>query len=301
MMRRLERLGSRCPPRRGDGAGCSSLPRVRTSRRPPPRLPRDNLLVYRGAGRQARAREDGRRLGEAPGRDRPRHGIRDGQAARRREALPARHEGRGGGRLRDATSAGSSPTPRSPARACRRTCSSPRTCSTGKKKAPAVLCLHGTDNVVGHGTVVGLGNRPNRGYAAELAERGYVTLAPNYPLLAKYQPDLKKLGWESGTLKAVWDNMRGLDLLESLPFVDARRVRDDRPLARRAQLGLHRRVRRPPQGGRVELRARLVPRLLRRRREELAAREGLVPDALHAASWPTTRAGSRTSRSTSTR
>ena len=58
-------------------------------------------------------------------------------------------------------------------------------------------------------------------YAIELARRGYVTLAPNYPLLAKYQPDLKKLGWESGTLKAVWDNMRGLDLLASLPFVDA--------------------------------------------------------------------------------
>jgi hypothetical protein len=87
------------------------------------------------------------------------------------------------------------------------------------KRFPAVLCLHGTDNVVGHGTVVGLGDRPNRGYAAELAERGYVTLAPNYPLLAKYQPDTKALGWESGSLKAVWDNMRGLDLLESLPYV----------------------------------------------------------------------------------
>jgi len=51
-----------------------------------------------------------------------------------------------------------------------------------------------------------------------------VTLAPNYPLLAKYQPDLKKLGWESGTLKAVWDNMRGLDLLASLPFVDSSKM-----------------------------------------------------------------------------
>jgi dipeptidyl aminopeptidase/acylaminoacyl peptidase len=89
----------------------------------------------------------------------------------------------------------------------------------GAKPVPAVLCLHGTDNVVGHGTVVGLGSRPNRQYASELAERGYVTLAPNYPLLAKYQPDIKALGWESGTLKAVWDNIRGLDLLESLPFV----------------------------------------------------------------------------------
>ncbi len=27
--------------------------------------------------------------------------------------------------------------------------------------------------------------------------------------------------WESGTLKAVWDNLRGLDLLESLPYVNA--------------------------------------------------------------------------------
>lgn len=70
----------------------------------------------------------------------------------------------------------------------------PKDVLKGKKKAPAVLCLHGTDNVIGHGTVVGLGKRPNRGYAMELAKRGYVTLAPNYPLLAKYQPDLKKLG-----------------------------------------------------------------------------------------------------------
>jgi dienelactone hydrolase len=100
----------------------------------------------------------------------------------------------------------------------------PKDVLKGKKKVPAVLCLHGTDNVVGHGTVVGLGTRPNRGYARELAERGYVTLSPNYPLLAKYQPDLKKLGWESGTLKAVWDNMRGLDLLESLPYVDGSKM-----------------------------------------------------------------------------
>lgn len=89
----------------------------------------------------------------------------------------------------------------------------------GAKPVPAVLCLHGTDNVVGHGTVVGLGTRPNRQYAAELAERGYVALAPGYPQLARYQPDLAGLGWKSGTLKAVWDNRRGLDLLETLPYV----------------------------------------------------------------------------------
>jgi dienelactone hydrolase len=37
--------------------------------------------------------------------------------------------------------------------------------------------------------------------------------------MANYQPDLKALGWQSGTLKAVWDNRRGLDLLDSMPFV----------------------------------------------------------------------------------
>ncbi|MEZ6117937.1 MAG: prolyl oligopeptidase family serine peptidase [Pirellulaceae bacterium] len=86
-------------------------------------------------------------------------------------------------------------------------------------KALGVLCLHPTDNVVGHQVVVGLGGKPNRQYAAELAERGFVTIAPAYPLLANYQPDWRKLGYASGTMKAVWDNVRALDVLESLPFV----------------------------------------------------------------------------------
>ena len=85
---------------------------------------------------------------------------------------------------------------------------------------PAVLCLHQTDNAHGYDSVVmPVGNNENLQYAKELAERGYVALAPSYPLLAQYQPDLQALGWQSGTLKAVWDNMRGLDLLETLPFV----------------------------------------------------------------------------------
>jgi len=87
-------------------------------------------------------------------------------------------------------------------------------------KAPAVLCLHPTENAIGHKVVVGLGGKAHRQYAAELAERGFVTLAPSYPLLAAYQPDLKALKMPGGTMKAIWDNMRGLDYLESLPFVD---------------------------------------------------------------------------------
>ena len=84
---------------------------------------------------------------------------------------------------------------------------------------PAVLCLHPTDQTAGAGVVVGLGGKPNRQYASELASRGYVTLAPAYPHLADYAPDLKGLGYASGTMKAIWDNTRALDLLAALPFV----------------------------------------------------------------------------------
>jgi hypothetical protein len=94
----------------------------------------------------------------------------------------------------------------------------PKRALTSGAKAPAMLCLHPTDDTVGHKVVVEP-VRANRQYAAELADRGYVALAPSYPLLANYQPDLKALGYRSGTMKAIWDNIRALDLLESLPFV----------------------------------------------------------------------------------
>lgn len=85
-------------------------------------------------------------------------------------------------------------------------------------KAPGVLSLHPT-NKLGKKTTVGLASARSREYGAELARRGYVVLAPPYPLLSDYNPDLKKLGYQSGTMKAIWDNVRGLDYLDSLPFV----------------------------------------------------------------------------------
>ena len=88
--------------------------------------------------------------------------------------------------------------------------------------AAAVLCLHPTENKIGFKVVGGLGGKPHRQYAQELAERGFVTLSPSYPLLAEYQPDLKALHMPSGTMKAIWDNLRGLDYLDSLPYVDRR-------------------------------------------------------------------------------
>jgi dienelactone hydrolase len=89
----------------------------------------------------------------------------------------------------------------------------------GAPSIPGILCLHPTENTVGMGVVVGLGKMPHRSYASELAARGYVTIAPAYPHLADYAPDLKGLGYASGTMKAIWDNTRALDLLDALPFV----------------------------------------------------------------------------------
>ncbi len=87
------------------------------------------------------------------------------------------------------------------------------------KPVPAVLALQQT-HAQGPDEIVGLGTNVNRRYAKELAERGYIVLAPNYPHLGEYTPDLTGLGYKSGSLKAVYDNKRGLDLLDSLPYVD---------------------------------------------------------------------------------
>lgn len=186
---------------------------------PEPRLPRDNLLVFRGENGQAvpvqSTADWQRRRAEIVANMQAVMGKLPGAAKRGDLAVETVEEVDEGTFVRRLITYASEPGSRVPAYLL-----IPKSAlAPGAAPVPAVLCLHGTDNVVGHGTVVGLGSRPNRQYAKELAERGFVTLAPNYPLLAKYQPDVRALGWESGTLKAVWDNIRGLDLLESLPYV----------------------------------------------------------------------------------
>jgi hypothetical protein len=186
-----------------------------------PRLPRDNLLLYRGDDNkphEVKTTDDwAKRRAEIVRGMESVMGKLPGKEKRCPLDVKVEEQVDCGKYVRRLITYESEPGSRVPAYLCL-----PKDVLNGKKKVPAILCLHGTDNTVGHGTVVGLGKNPNRSYASELAERGYVTLAPNYPLLAKYQPDLKKLGWQSGTLKAVWDNIRGLDYLESLPFVDGK-------------------------------------------------------------------------------
>ena len=87
-----------------------------------------------------------------------------------------------------------------------------------RRQFPGVLALHQTHSF-GHRVVVGLGNSPDDEYGIELVQRGFVVLAPPYPLLANYYPDLHALGWDGGMLKAIWNNRRGIDLLAALPYV----------------------------------------------------------------------------------
>lgn len=90
-------------------------------------------------------------------------------------------------------------------------------------KLPAVLCLHQTTKI-GKAEPAGLGGNPNLHYAAELAERGYVTLAPDYPNFGDYVFDPYANGYSSATMKGIWNHMRAVDLLASLPEVDSARI-----------------------------------------------------------------------------
>ena len=90
-----------------------------------------------------------------------------------------------------------------------------------KGKAPAMLCLHGSSGA--RGRIAGLGPDYPR-YALELAQRGYVTIAPDYPLFGDNKVDLTKLGYVSGTMKGIWDHLRAVDLLQSLAEVDGERI-----------------------------------------------------------------------------
>ncbi len=91
-------------------------------------------------------------------------------------------------------------------------------------KWPAVLALQQTTNS-GKDEPAGIRGDPNLKYALELAERGYVTLAPDYPSFGEHAYDFDpKHGYVSGTMKAIWDNIRAVDLLETMPEVDAARI-----------------------------------------------------------------------------
>lgn len=89
------------------------------------------------------------------------------------------------------------------------------------KPAPAMLCLHQTHFQLGKGEPCGLGGSVNLHIAHELAQRGFVCLAPDYPGFAEYEYSFEEHSrlYASGTMKGIWNHIRAVDLLESLPCV----------------------------------------------------------------------------------
>jgi hypothetical protein len=93
----------------------------------------------------------------------------------------------------------------------------------GVGKRAAVLCLHQT-TPAGKDSPVGLADRPSLHYALELTRRGFVTLSPDYPSLGEHDHDFDADEYASGSMKAICDNMRAIDLLQSLAEVDPERI-----------------------------------------------------------------------------
>src|SRR5262249_29009997 len=92
-----------------------------------------------------------------------------------------------------------------------------------KGKLPAMLCLHQTTKI-GKDEPAGLGGKAPLHYGKELAQRGFVCLIPDYPSFGEHEYDFGKSPHPSGTIKAIWDNIRAVDLLVSLPTVDPDRI-----------------------------------------------------------------------------
>jgi len=86
-----------------------------------------------------------------------------------------------------------------------------------------MLCLHQTTRI-GKAEPAGIGGKPNLHYARELAERGYVTLAPDYPNFGDYQFDPYAHGYASATMKGIVNHRAAVDLLASLPQVNPKAI-----------------------------------------------------------------------------
>ena len=92
------------------------------------------------------------------------------------------------------------------------------------EKLPAMLVLHETDTM-GKRAVDGQGTKPNRAYAKELAQRGYIVIAPDYPSFGDSQNyDFDNDRYESGTMKGIFNHMRCVDLLQARDDVDPERI-----------------------------------------------------------------------------
>jgi dienelactone hydrolase len=104
---------------------------------------------------------------------------------------------------------------------------------------PAVCCFHqhGENRLLGKSEVVGLSGDPDQAYAKELAERGYVTLAPDAICFEdrcdnKESPDynhvhqlhIRLIRGQTFLGKVLHDISAGINVLQDMPEVDSNRI-----------------------------------------------------------------------------
>ncbi len=91
-------------------------------------------------------------------------------------------------------------------------------------KLPAMLVLHETSEQ-GKQVVDGASPLANRALAKELAIRGYVVIAPDYPSFGELKDyDFDRDRYQSGTMKGIFNHIRCIDLLQSRADVDPKRI-----------------------------------------------------------------------------
>jgi dienelactone hydrolase len=91
------------------------------------------------------------------------------------------------------------------------------------KLPPGMLCLHQTTKF-GKDEPAGFAGKPTLHYARELAERGFVVIAPDYPSLGENTSDPYAMRYVSTSMKGIWNHSRAIDVLVENAGVDASRI-----------------------------------------------------------------------------
>jgi pimeloyl-ACP methyl ester carboxylesterase len=98
----------------------------------------------------------------------------------------------------------------------------PRDVSPDKPR-PGIVALHPT-GVLGKWIIDDQG-RSTMHYGRELAERGYVVIAPDYPAFGDYRDYSFAIDrYQSGSMKGIWNHMRCVDLLRERSDVRPDRI-----------------------------------------------------------------------------
>lgn len=91
-------------------------------------------------------------------------------------------------------------------------------------RLPAIVALHPT-GAPGKRLIAGEDPKVNRGYGIEMAQKGFVVICPDYVSFGDYAAyNFDTDHYISGTMKGIFNHMRCVDYLQSLPNVDGEKI-----------------------------------------------------------------------------